>query len=282
MHDIGRIDNDNGYLSDVPPQFSNVPSDSEASQREAFFMVNSNNVMKAYKQKYDFLREAYEDRIKKLSETIESGFSNYLTDEILRSMTEHNITSAYVHRHLVEVFNDHLKNEREKYIHVCIAKSAALESELKNVADTNAANVAKIQKLMNENHLLKQDQLAIEPLRKMQSSLESKIIHLEKQFASDKRELQVQNENLQLHNNKTTEQLTDALNLLESLKSECEAYRSDNISKTLDINRLEQTMGETSAQLVELAKEEAYEKDLIPKLQEKILELTQNRESYVQ
>ncbi len=78
MHSIGRLENENEYLSDVQGPSSIAPSDSEATTYQ---------VSDAFRQKYNFLREAYEDRLKHLSSVIENACSSFWSDDIVVNMS---------------------------------------------------------------------------------------------------------------------------------------------------------------------------------------------------
>jgi len=284
--DIGRNEFDNGYLSDVPGPSS--IADSETSSRAGgmkqpgspSYLVHPNEMEQVFKQKYDFLRDAYEQRIKQLATAIEGGMTNFLSDEILGSMSEHGVTAAYIHQHLAEVFDDHLKNDRERYIHQSLSKISTLETDLKAANDLNGSNLSKMQKMKTEIEKLKRDVQVIEPMRKTQVSVEEKCRHLEKQFGDDREELLKQNEHLQEHNTKTTQQLMEALETNENLEKECEAFRKETMTKTMEVSRLEHTIDQTSQHLEILAREEAQDKDMIPQLQAQIIALSQKMESH--
>ena len=54
------------------------------------------------------------------------------------------------------------------------------------------------------------------------------------------------------------------------------------MNKALDITKLEHTMDETSYQLDILAREEANDKEMIPRLQQQIISLSESKESLIQ
>ena len=291
MQDIGRNEFDNGYLSDVAAQSSVAASDSDASvpNRDrnrarggggASFLSVPGSVEKAYRQKYGFLKDAYETRIKQLSDSIEVSVSTFLSDEIINNMSTHGITAAFIHQHLAEVFEQHLKNDREKVVNQFMNKLSDTETMLESSQDKIKSDAKIIQKLGLELKKRQQHEQLSMQLQTSSQSLEQKYKTMETQYSNDRNLLMRQNEELQATNTKLTQQLKDAMSVGELMEKDCDNYRRDNMNKIMEISKLEQTMVDTSHHLEVLAKDEAEDKDIIPKLQAKIIELSSRMDDY--
>lgn len=288
MQEIGRNEFDNGYLSDVAVQ-SSAASDSDASVQPrdryrgrggASFLSGPGSAEKAFKHKYGFLKEAYEMRIKQLSNTIEGSVSTFLSDEIINNMSTHGITAAFIHQHLAEVFEQHLQNDREKVVHQFMTKLSDTETLLESSHEKIKSDAKVIQKLEIELKRQQQYEGLYAQLQSSSQMLQQKYKTMETQYSNDRNLLMKQNEELQATNSKLTQQLKDALATGELLEKDCENYRRDNMQKILEISKLEQSVVDTSHHLELLAKDDAEEKESVPKLQSKIIELSTRMDEY--
>lgn len=106
-----------GYLSDVPTHRSASPS--EVSQD---LIVSTKALEHHFKEKYSVLRNAYEDRIKRLSEIITATCRTLLSDEIIQEMKLDKVSSVFVLSHASEIIDRHLESDRETYINELLEK----------------------------------------------------------------------------------------------------------------------------------------------------------------
>jgi exonuclease VII large subunit len=131
-HSLGKLTSSShlhelsdGYISDVPTYHSAASSEISAD------LITSTKILENhFKEKYQTLRKAYEQRIKQFSETISNLCNSVYNDELLQQLKNDKTSSLFIPSHLTEIIDHHLSNEREKFLQELQFKNSSLESEL--------------------------------------------------------------------------------------------------------------------------------------------------------
>lgn len=150
------LNDDEGYVSDVPTQ---------ASDDASVSLVQSARVLEhTFRDRYNVLRAAYETRIKSLSDVIQDACASLFSDELLNEMKQDKTSSAFIPAHLSELLGKHLENERERYIHQLVSHLCTVETELVRSREKNAALISRVGKLEELCAAGRRAELSIEPL----------------------------------------------------------------------------------------------------------------------
>jgi len=150
------LNDDEGYVSDVPTQ---------ASDDASVSLVQSARVLEhTFRDRYNVLRAAYETRIKSLSDVIQDACASLFSDELLNEMKQDKTSSAFIPAHLSELLDKHLENERERYIHQLVSHLSTVETELVRAREKNAALISRVGKLEESCAAGRRAELSIEPL----------------------------------------------------------------------------------------------------------------------
>lgn len=124
-------DNGDGCISEIQTLHSN--NSSEVSHD---FYSSTRLLEQHFKDKYRFLRDAYEQRIRQLAEVVNLTCENLFTDELLLEMRNDKTSSAFIPAHLGEVINRHLESDREQFIHQIITQLSTVKVDLLKCQET--------------------------------------------------------------------------------------------------------------------------------------------------
>mmetsp|Transcript_25813 Transcript_25813/g.24647 ORF Transcript_25813/g.24647 Transcript_25813/m.24647 type:complete len:1282 (+) Transcript_25813:133-3978(+) len=124
-------DNGDGCISEIQTQNSN--NSSVVSQD---FYSSTRLVEQHFKEKYRFLRDAYEQRVRQLTEVVNLTCENLFSDELLLEMRNDRTSSAFIPAHLGEVINKHLESDRETFIHQVITQLSTVKVDLLKSQET--------------------------------------------------------------------------------------------------------------------------------------------------
>ncbi len=241
---VASSDSYDGYLSDVPSQASNAPS--EISQD----LVASTKVLeKHFKDKYKVLRSAYEQRIKQLSEVVQETCANLFSDELLNEMKNDKTSSAFIPAHLSEIIDRHMESEREKFIHQAVTKLASLELELGKTVDANSSLKHKISLMEKDVVKGKKAEMTIPPLREKLNNIENQYKEYLKRTENEM--IQLKNDNARLVS--SCKQLQNRVDMvthdLAEKTAECEQHRASSQEKQHEVTMLEQSFEQSAREL---------------------------------
>ena len=241
---VASQDANDGYLSDVPSQASFAQS--EVSND---LIVSTKVLEKHFKDKYNALKHAYEQRIRQLSDVVHETCNNLISDEILLEMRNDKTSSAFIPAHLSEVINSHLESERERFIHSMVTKVASLELDLSKATATNKTLSHKISLLEKENVKGKQCEEALPPLKDKLATLEHQYRDLVSQ--TDKEIGQLKNKNAELSSllKNSEHKLDDTTQHLKDKLVECESFRVIIDEKSREVHHLEESFEQSNREL---------------------------------
>ena len=190
-----------GYISDVPTHHSNAAS--EISQD----LIASTKVLEShFKEKYQILRKAYEQRIKQLSDVIQNMCSAFYADELLQQMKNDKTSALFIPSHLNEVIDHHLQSEREKYVQELLLRTSSLELELNQAQRTISIQQEELRKKTESTEMIEKQckqklsamkqslQLKNEECDQLKLTLEQKVHQidiLEQSYEQNSRELAI-------------------------------------------------------------------------------------------
>lgn len=209
---IGNVDFVDGYLSDVPSHTSNAPSDVSHDLRLA------QNLEQHFKDKYMFLRVAYEKRLRDLSKNIDEALSNTVVADIVTELRSDNLSAGFIAPFLCETLAAHLNESRETFIHDVVAKMSSLEVENSKLNDTLSKQNQKIKILEQQAASGRRAELSLEPLKCRLAELEAEFGDFVAQSEKETAALRDRNHSLEAANLESARQI-------ESLKEESESIR---------------------------------------------------------
>jgi hypothetical protein len=219
-HNSGAFTMSDGYLSDVPTHHSNAGS--EVSQD---LIASTKMLENHFKERYQMLRNAYEQRIKQLTGVVQNMCSSFYNDELLQQLKSDRTSAFFIPSHLNEIVENHLHSEREKYVQELLQKNSTLEAELTTIRkhfhsqqEELRHKVESFQSLERQQQQkltgLKQAlQLKSEECESLQLTLEQKNhqVHiLERSYEQNSRDLEVI-ENLEEKENKIKTEMKDQI-----------------------------------------------------------------------
>lgn len=234
MMDIVNIND--GYLSDVLTQHSVAGSDISHD-----LLASTKALELHFKKKYTVLRGAYEERIKKMNEMINTTCCSLLGDELIKEMKKDRSSSLFIPAHVNEIIERHLDSDREVYIHNLLDKLAQTESSLKHKS-------TQVQHLQSENQMLfkSNEHLKHEILQLKQSLLQSHTQNEELIHINNQRSVEIQSLEQSFHHSARELQLISSLDeeenrLRSTLQSQIMTLKND---KNLLSNRVESLLNE--------------------------------------
>lgn len=280
-------DVNDGYISDVPTYHSTntnaIESDSSIDNLPIIpnNIVNKTMIEKYFKEKYNILKHAYEERISKLSITIENTCKMLLSDELIKELKNDLTSAGFIPTYISETINHHLKTENERYVHSIIYKSSTIELEKQKVQEENEYLKKTIMELENKLNISKANELSILPITE-------KLHHIQDQFKNhlhisehDLKKLQYENENFQLNEQKYINKIEQLTNQLHLKDQESMKLISNLQLKTQDIQFLEKSFEHNARELIMYDGIDKQEQVLKNELKEKLNIVTkQNNELY--
>lgn len=264
-HAQGAVDATEGYLSDVPTLGSNAGSEVSVD-----LVAQTKVLEKHFRDKYQILRSAYEQRIKDLTSVIQSACSNLVSDELIVEMKGDRASSAFIPTHINEVITRHLDSEREKFMHELLQKYSTLEMELGQTKQSNLKLKADSQHSERQLRQLEQThkdqvgkleeklQLAMKENSKLQKITDQKAYELgvlEQSFQQSTRELAVI-ENIDKQSQKHQQEMQQQL---VSLSKQRNALVDENNSLKAELRVLKEEFDRSQSMLSEkLGEEDRY------------------------
>jgi hypothetical protein len=194
-------DNGDGCISEIQTQNSN--NSSVVSQD---FYSSTRLLEQHFKDKYRFLRDAYEQRVRQLSEVVNLTCENLFSDELLLEMRNDRTSSAFIPAHLGEVINKHLESDREQFIHQIITQLSTVKVDLLKAQETVILRNRTISNLEPEVLRGKKAEGAISNLQRQLSDLKQTFDH----SGEDLKTIQTKNIHL-VEQNKTLQQKIENL-----------------------------------------------------------------------
>ena len=233
-------ENGDGYLSDVQTFHSNNPS--EVSQD----LYHSNRVLEQhFKNKYRFLRNAYEQRIIKLSDVVRVTCENLFTDELLHEMMGEKISSVFIPAHIGEVINHHLESDREQFIHEIISQLSSTKVDLLKCQEALAQKCKAIAILEPEVSRGQRSQSGMDCLQKQHVDLKRKFDNLTINSAEKINTMQTKNTILEEQDRTSKENLQKNLSELTLKSSEVESLKGEIAVVTREYSLLETSFERT-------------------------------------
>lgn len=261
-----------GYISDVPTQYSN--GNSEISND----LVESTRILeKHFKDKYMILRSAYDKRIRKLTEVVKEACSEVLADELIVEMKHDKASSSFIPAYLAETIERHLDGEREKFIHQMMSKVSALEAELTKSLQKNDA----------QNRMIKASQQSLEQGKKSEKSyhaIKEAMLSMESQYKQQLDEankliveLKDRNSMLEKSHKDMEIKVKKAEAYAEDITNECQRLSNVNREKDHEINVLEQSFEHSSRELAIIEGMDKQERLIKKNMQEQLATISNQK-----
>lgn len=231
IYSSSSIKSDNGYLSDILSQKSDNNYNNSYNNNSSYMNNNNNNnetdisldliestkyIENQFKQRYNILKNAYENRIQQLSLTLEETFNEITTNELIDSLKEDSSTLVFIPNIIQDIFLTHLKSDREKYLIESLNKEnelklllqnqqeicknqnetiISLENEIERGRDTNDMMIKMREQISNLNEQYKQMSLqAQEEITNVQREKDAALLR----ESSLQQQLNLMNETLQV------------------------------------------------------------------------------------
>lgn len=227
--DANISENGDGYLSDV--QTNNSNNASEVSQD---IYTSTRLIEQHFKDKYRFLRDAYEQRIRQLTEVVNNTCENLFSDELLIEMKSDKTSSAFIPAHLGELIDKHLEGDREKFIHEIITQLCSVKVELLNCQETIILKNITIGKLESEVIRGRKAESAIGNIQKKSLELRRQFDDISSHSEESMRTLQAKYDLLNNHDNLLKEQAEKNLIDLSIKTQELEALKVNHEARIRD------------------------------------------------
>ncbi len=237
-----------GNLSDVL-SVGSVGSVTNQSEIDNDLVVSTKVLEKHFKDKYNILRSAYEQRIKALSEVVQETCTNLFSDELLNEMKNDKTSSAFIPAHLSEVITQHLEGERERFIHQIVTKLSSMELELDKNVDINSTLNAKILSMEKDNLKGRKAESAVQVLKDKVNSLETQYNQLKSRTENEISELKSINHTLTLTLKNTESEVERVNRTLNDRIKECEMYRTAHSEKEREVMALEQSFEQSNREM---------------------------------
>ena len=261
-----------GYISDVPTQASNANSDISHELVESAKMLE-----KEFRDKYKVLRNAYEHRIRQVSEVVQDTCSHLFSDELLTEMKSDKLTATFIPAHLSEIIERQLQSESEKYMHQMIDKVSSTELQLSKANGTIARLTNKVSENEQELSRAKLAEAALPSLNEKIKDLDIEYRNYVQRTEIELANLRNQNENLTLKEKQLANQLEIASYKLAEKTRECEHLHSSVEAKSRDIDMLEQSFTQNARELAIIENMDKQEQVLKQEMRQQIHDLTVQR-----
>ena len=287
---ISFFDSNDGYLSDVPTHGSQNTNHGESDgsyDNISLPKIPSNIVHKArapmlekqFKDRYNILRQAFEERIAKLTLVVESTCSKLLSDAVIQELGRDKTTAVFVPSHISEVIATNLNNEKEKYIHSILSKANYLESANSKL---NEVNTQLMQKIETTNANMVQAKFAESNMKAMSEKLKSIDDEFKRYAAKAERDLASRASEVETLQGRQREQAStiDMLgSQLADRQRECDKLTYNLQLKLKDLSVLEQSFEQSSRELGKWDDIDRQEQLLRRELKEQLGALTAQRNS---
>jgi hypothetical protein len=287
---ISFFDSNDGYLSDVPTHGSQNTNHGESDgsyDNISLPKIPSNIVHKArapmlekqFKDRYNILRQAFEERIAKLTLVVESTCSKLLSDAVIQELGRDKTTAVFVPSHISEVIATNLNNEKEKYIHSILSKANYLESANSKL---NEVNTQLMQKIETSNANMVQAKFAESNMKAMSEKLKSIDDEFKRYAAKAERDLASRASEVETLQGRQREQAStiDMLgSQLADRQRECDKLTYNLQLKLKDLSVLEQSFEQSSRELGKWDDIDRQEQLLRRELKEQLGALTAQRNS---
>jgi hypothetical protein len=235
-------DND-GYISDV--QISTT-APSEVSRD----LVESTKVLeKHFKDKYNVLREAYEQRIKQVSSMVEDTCSKLFSDELLLEMKNDKTSAAFIPAHLSETIGNHLQGEAERHVHLLLQKLSAAELMQNQSTTTIATLVRKLEGFRSDLNESKANESAMAPLAQKLHSLEGNYRLYSEQCERELDNMRNEKQRLELRDQQIVSKLEMAAAEIAEKGKMVDKLRAQLDAKGRDVDALEMSFEQSAREL---------------------------------
>jgi chromosome segregation ATPase len=159
--------NENGSIaSDSPSEFSEKDNGINPNLREL--------MEQSFKDKYEIMKRAYEERIVQMSAVIQETCSSLLTDEIINKMKSDPTSQGFIPAHINELLNTHVHGERERYLHDLVQRCGSLEASNRQNSDKVQVQERKIRHLESDVSKGRKAEVALDALFSKFGELEGK------------------------------------------------------------------------------------------------------------
>jgi hypothetical protein len=287
---ISFFDSNDGYLSDVPTygsQYTNHGESDGSYDNISLPKIPSNILQKArapmlekqFKDRYNILRQAFEERIAKLSLVVESTCSKLLSDAVIQELGRDKTTAVFVPSHISEVIATNLNNEKEKYIHSILSKANYLESANSKL---NEVNTQLMQKIETTNANMVQAKFAESNMKAMSEKLKSIDDEFKRYASKAERDLASRASEVETLQGRQREQAStiDMLgSQLADRQRECDKLTYNLQLKLKDLSVLEQSFEQSNRELGKWDDIDRQEQLLRRELKEQLGALTAQRNS---
>lgn len=285
---ISFFDSNDGYLSDVPTHGSQNTNHGESDgsyDNISLPKIPSNIVhkarapMKQFKDRYNILRQAFEERIAKLSLVVESTCSKLLSDAVIQELGRDKTTAVFVPSHISEVIATNLNNEKEKYIHSILSKAIYLESANSKL---NEVNNQLMQRIETANSHMVQAKFSESNMKAMSEKLKSIDDEFKRYAAKAEKDLASRASEVETLQGRQREQAAtiDMLgSQLADRQRECDKLTYNLKLKLKDLSVLEQSFEQSSRELGKWDDIDRQEQLLRRELKEQLAALTAQRNS---
>lgn len=259
------VDAAEGYLSDVPTLGSNAGSEVSLD-----LVAQTKVLEKHFRDKYQILRSAYEQRIRDLTNVVQSACSNLVSDDLIVEMRGDRASSAFIPVHINEVITRHLDSEREKFLHELLQKYSSLEIELGQTKQSNLklkTDCQHAERQLRQQELAHKDQVnkleeklqqVVKENSKLQKLTEQKTYELdvlEQSFQQSTRELAVI-ENIDKQSQKHQQEMQHQL---VSLNKQRSALTEENNALKAEMRAIREEFDRSQSMLSEkLGEEDRY------------------------
>jgi hypothetical protein len=228
-------------------------------------------------QRYNLLKQAYEERIEQLTQVVNSTCAKLLSDEVFIELKGDRTSAAFVPSHLSEVISASLHGEREEYIHELLQKINTYEND-KHITNTMVAslkdqNVGLLARLAVSERSIASLSPAADKLQQAQV----RYANYEKETQHTLIALQQEVETLRLRERQLVNKLEIAQQELEDQSQLCNHLQSQLLAKERDLGTLEQSFDEASRALTLVESMEKQEQLHRDELQELVAALTDER-----
>jgi len=271
-----QYDPSDGYLSDVPSHRS-VTAHSDVSHD---FIESSKTLERNFIDKYKILRDAYEARVMKLSEVVESTCAKLFSDEVLKELQNDKASAVFIPAHLSEVISNSLLSENERYIRSITEKVSTLEISESKARLLIAEQRDKIQALELEAASGKQSAEAQAAAAQRQSNIERRYQEYVETTDEEIASLKAKNEEVRFKEKQLSNKLELALHELHEKTKACDQLKAKLNLKEKDLNTLEQSFENSSRELAMIEGLERQEQALKREMKEQIKLLTSQRNAF--
>jgi hypothetical protein len=228
-------------------------------------------------QRYNLLKQAYEERIEQLSQVVHNTCAKLLSDEVFIELKGDRTSAAFVPSHLSEVISASLHGEREEYIHELLQKINTYEND-KHITNTMVAslkdqNVGLLARLAISERSISSLSPAADTLQQAQL----RHADYEKETRQTLITLQQEVDAWRLRERQLVNKLEISQQELEDKAQLCNHLHSQLVARERDLGTLEQSFDEASRALALVESMEMQEQMHKDELKELVTALTDER-----